>query len=414
MKILIISHMYPSTHDEIGGRFVHEQVKALIHLGCEVRVFSPVPWSPFPINRITRKWKRYAEIPKCQTRDGVKIYYPRYLSLPKTFLIEYSGHLAYWGLKFILNKVYKEFPFDLIHSHEILPDSIAGILVKRRYKKPLVITLHGQDITMRPFKNKRCKAVISGALKQADQRIFVSQRLLRVAKESHEVADNRNCVIGNGISLSEMDRENIYSHSKEPKRKNILSVSCLIPLKGIDYNILAISRIVTKGYDVAYTVIGDGPEMHSLKELVKKLNLEGHVEFLGEIPHQQVLEYMRNCDIFSLPSWNEGFGIVYIEAMACSKPVIACQDQGISDVIDHRQTGMLAKAKDVDSLALAMEYLLQNPSEAKIVGEQAQKLVETQYTWDENAKKTINVYKKTINEVSNDNSNRTSNNSLRM
>jgi len=56
MKILVLSHMYPSTFNEVAGIFVHEQVKALVERGVEVQVVSPVPWAPFPINRMSQKF----------------------------------------------------------------------------------------------------------------------------------------------------------------------------------------------------------------------------------------------------------------------------------------------------------------------------------------------------------------------
>ena len=64
MKILVISHMYPSTFNEIGGIFVHEQVKALVSKGVEVQLVSPVPWTPFTINYLSSKWKKYNNIPE--------------------------------------------------------------------------------------------------------------------------------------------------------------------------------------------------------------------------------------------------------------------------------------------------------------------------------------------------------------
>ena len=112
--------------------------------------------------------------------------------------------------------------------------------------------------------------------------------------------------------------------------------------------------------------------------------------------HKIVLEYMFRSDIFSLPSWNEGFGIVYIEAMAFAKPIIACRDQGIADVIEHKKTGMLVKSKDANSIVEAMEYLIQNPVEVQKMGNQAKIKIKSRYTWGKNVSKTIGIYEKAI------------------
>jgi len=102
-------------------------------------------------------------------------------------------------------------------------------------------------------------------------------------------------------------------------------------------------------------------------------------------------------DIFSLLSWREGFGVVYLEAMAHGKPVIGCQGEGIEDVIAHGKNGLLVKPRDIDSLVEALDFLLSHPEEAKAMGERARKLVLENYTWEKNAEKTIKVYKEVLN-----------------
>jgi teichuronic acid biosynthesis glycosyltransferase TuaC len=104
------------------------------------------------------------------------------------------------------------------------------------------------------------------------------------------------------------------------------------------------------------------------------------------------MKYISKADIFSLPSLNEAFGVVYIEAMACGKPLIGCKGEGIEDFVENLKTCMLVKPKDVDSIAEAKDYLLSNPDKAREMGEKAQKLVLENYTWGKNAEKTIKVY----------------------
>jgi len=67
------------------------------------------------------------------------------------------------------------------------------------------------------------------------------------------------------------------------------------------------------------------PEEERLKELAKSLGIESKVRFLGKLPHSEVMREMASCSLFCLPSWNEGFGLVYLEAMSLGKPVIGCR-----------------------------------------------------------------------------------------
>jgi glycosyltransferase involved in cell wall biosynthesis len=100
----------------------------------------------------------------------------------------------------------------------------------------------------------------------------------------------------------------------------------LINIKGIDYNIKAIQALSKKYPFLNYKIVGDGVEKDRLARLANDLKMNEHIEFLGRKTHQEVMKYMAECDIFSLPSWNEAFGVVYIEAMAHGKPVIiACK-----------------------------------------------------------------------------------------
>ncbi|MBP8961263.1 glycosyltransferase family 4 protein, partial [Patescibacteria group bacterium] len=114
--------MYPSSFDEAAGIFVHEQVKALIKKGVEVRVISPIPWTPFPINRIKGKWRKYSQVPSRAIWDDVEIFYSRYLAFPGAWFFASSGKRMHRGIKEMIERIYQEFPFDLIHAHVALPD----------------------------------------------------------------------------------------------------------------------------------------------------------------------------------------------------------------------------------------------------------------------------------------------------
>ena len=397
MKVLVISHMYPSTFNEIGGIFVHEQVKALVAKGIEVQVVSPVPWTPFPINYLSSKWKKYSTIPERTVYEGISIWYPRYVTFPRAWFFASSGQRMYLGIKDVVAKIYKEFQFDLIHAHVALSDGYAGMKIAQKYKKPLIVNIHGQDFQQTIFKNNKCKKNIEKIINFSEKTIVVSRKLKRIGKKYLEINKDKIIVVPNGIN-----REDIYTEKNKniqdyKDKKVILSVSHLIKTKGIDLNIKAIAKLKSKYSNIIYLIIGKGDEKKKLKELVNKLNLQNMVKFIGEVSHHKVMEYMAVCDIFSLPSWNEGFGIVYLEAMAQGKPVIGCQGEGIEDFVENGKTGLLVKPKDVDSLVEALDFLLSHPIEAQEIGKRAGDLVLKNYTWGKNAERTIEVYREVLN-----------------
>lgn len=392
MKILVISHMYPSTFNEVNGIFVHQQVEELREQGCEVKVVSPVPWTPFPINYISKKWKKYSEIPQKMVWEGIEIYYPRFLSFPKALFFASSGSRMYKGIKDTVAGIYKDFKFNIIHSHVALPDGYCGVLVAKEYKKPLVVTIHGQDFQHTIFRNKKCKDSIEKAINSSKKTVVVSSKLKKTGENLLKINKEKIAVVSNGINLEDIFNGKSILLEKYKKRKIILSVSHLKKSKGIQLNLKAISKNIKKYNNLFYIIVGSGKEKGELEEFSKQLCIQNNVEFVGEIPHKKVMEYMSICDIFSLPSYNEGFGVVYLEAMANGKPVIACQGEGIDGIIKDKETGILVKPKDVDSLVKAMDYLLSNSDEARAIGKRACKLVLENYSWEKSAEKIIKVY----------------------
>jgi len=371
MKVLVISHMYPSTFNEIAGIFVHEQVKALVNKGADVQVVSPVPWTPFPINYLSSKWKNHGAIPERAIWEGINVWYPRYVSFPRSWFFASSGQRMYLGIKELVTKIYREFQFDLIYTHVALPDGYAGMQIAQKYKKPQFVTIHGQDFQQTIFKSKKSKRNIEKVINYSTKTIVVSEKLKKIGEKYLQINYNKIIVVPNGINIGDIYTEQSKISQEYHGRKMILSVSHLIKTKGIDLNLKVISKLKRKYPNIIYLIIGEGKEKKNLKELVNKLNLQNMVKFIGEVSHYKVMKFMAACDIFSLPSWNEGFGIVYIEAMAQGKPVIGCQGEGIEDFVEHGKTGLLVKPKDVDSLVKALDFLLIHPSEAQDIGKRA-------------------------------------------
>jgi len=396
IKILTISHMCPSSFNEISGIFVHEQVKALIAKGVEVQVVSPVPWTPFPINYLSSKWKNYSTIPVRRVYEGTNIWYPRYVTFPRAWFFASSGQRMYRGIKDIVSKIYQEFQFDLIHAHVALPDGYAGMQIAQKYEKPLIVNIHGQDFQQTIFKNKKCKKNIEKTINISEKTIVVSKKLKKIGEKYLQVNKDKIIVVPNGINMRDIYTEKNKNIQEYNGKKVILSVSHLIKTKGIDLNLKAIAKLKQKYPDIIYLIIGKGKEKKNLKKLVNELNLQNMVIFIGEVSHYEVMEYMTSCDIFSLPSWKEGFGVVYIEAMAHGKPVIGCKGEGIEDFVENGKTGLLVKPKDVDSLTRAMDYLFSNSDEARAIGKRACKLVLENYTWNKSAEKIIEIYKEIL------------------
>lgn len=388
MKILIISHMYPSIHNSMAGIFVHKQALALKKQGCDIKVVSPVPFAPFPLSILSRKWKEYADIPTQTVIDGIDVYYPRYLEFPKGFLFHLSGFFMALGIKRTVKKIYESFKFNIIHANVALPDGYAAMIIGRDYPAEKLITIHGQDFQNTICKSESCRKALDKALNSADNIIAVSNKLKDIVKDKNYY--NKISVVYNGIDISDIEAEN----SIKPDKINIISVSNLIKTKGIEYNIKALARLIKKHSNLHYYIIGAGVEEAYLKSLTESLNLTNYISFLGKKENKDVLKWVKACDIFSLPSYMEGFGVAYIEAMAQGLPVIGVKGEGISDIIINGENGLLIERQNLNSLEKALSYLIENPEKRTEIGEKAKALVLEYLTWDENAKKMVNIYNK--------------------
>lgn len=386
--------MYPVPYNPVYGIFVHQQVKALANAGVEVRVVSPVPWAPWPLDRMSRKWRGYSDAPDRAEIEGITVHYPRYLTYPRAWFFSSSGERMYRGIRDRVSAIRKDFPFDLIHAHVALPDGYAASLLSEDHGCPFVVTIHGQDFQQVIHRDSSSMKVIGTTIARASAVFTVSSKLQKIGMKFFPEAEEKFSLIPNGVDPEDFNcpappRAN-FPVRNGPK---ILSVSNLIPIKGIDLNIRAIHKLKDRYPNISYSIIGEGSQRDTLEQLTKSLGMEDRVRFLGRIEHREVLRKMRECDVFSLPSWNEAFGVVYIEAMACGKPVIGCKGEGIEDFVEHGVTGMLAEPHNVDDLAEKMDFLLSHPEEAKQMGEKARELILEKFTWEKNAAMVIKAYK---------------------
>jgi glycosyltransferase involved in cell wall biosynthesis len=138
--------------------------------------------------------------------------------------------------------------------------------------------------------------------------------------------------------------------------------------KGADTLIAALPRALKAAPDTSLVLVGNGDDRPRLEHLARDLGVSEHAHFLFGLTPEQLYACYTNCDVFALPSRGEGFGLVFLEAMACGKPVIGGAHGGIPDIVDNGVTGLLVPHGDPERLAEALESLINNPSRAKEMG----------------------------------------------
>jgi len=151
------------------------------------------------------------------------------------------------------------------------------------------------------------------------------------------------------------------------------TVANLFPRKGLEYLVQAVGNLKESFDNILLVIVGTGDSQYEsqLRKQIQDLNLTQHVLFTGFQEYPEL--FVSQFDVFVLPSIQEGFGIVLLEAMALGKPIVASNVGGIPEIVQHEKTGILVKAADVEELNKGVLTLLNDPNKRRKMGEQAQK-----------------------------------------
>ena len=178
-----------------------------------------------------------------------------------------------------------------------------------------------------------------------------------------------------------------------PSRKLVLSVGRLSRRKGFDQTIRAVARLREDGLDVCHVVIGIGEDRDYLQGVARECGIQDRVHLLGHVLPEDLARWYCAADVFAMPNRqiggdNEGFGMVYLEAAACAKPVIAGVDGGTGDAVLDGQTGYRVDGASVDRICDALRRLLSDPDLAARLGSRGYERVQAELSWERVARAT--------------------------
>ena len=156
--------------------------------------------------------------------------------------------------------------------------------------------------------------------------------------------------------------------------------------KGMDTLITALPRLLTKRPEVQLVLVGAGDDRPWLEDLAEQNGVNRHVHFLTSLSYSELAACYGACEIFALPSKGEGFGLVYLEAMACGKPVIGGAHGGAPEIIEDGVTGYLVPHGDPIQLATSLEVLLADPDAGKAMGTRGKSRAEHEFRFNSFAK----------------------------
>lgn len=381
MKILVLTGFWPTKVNSISGIFVAQQCAALEKAGCDLRIVALGNTFHKPATLVTENAPSFIF-------ESTKICQIRVNNLPEHLFrlpgaLKVNSYLTGQAICRYIDKLFLSWKPDavLVHGLRYIATSIAHWrdLIKGRS----VVVLHGVDpqFDLNRVTTAHRKHLVK-VLPFIDTVVVVGNPLRSYSKA---IGLGDPLVVPNGTNLPPLT-EILISQRPLDETRVVLSVSNLVKLKGIDLNLRALAHFGATNPDTRweYRVIGDGPERANLEQLARTLGIQDRVRFLGRLNHSETMQQVGDCDIFSLPSWGEAFGIVYLEAMARGRPVIGCWQNGAQDIINHQVDGLLVKPHQIDSLYEGLNQLLTDPSECLRLGQNA-RITAERFSWDVNA-----------------------------
>jgi N-acetyl-alpha-D-glucosaminyl L-malate synthase BshA len=301
--------------------------------------------------------------------DRILFHEVEVLSYP---LFEYPPYDLVLATK--MAEVTARYNLDILHVHYAIPHSISAYLAKMMLpdrKTPFVTTLHGTDITL--VGNDRSYLPITRfGIEQSDAVTAVSQYLRQRTIDEFQIRRPIS-VIPNFVNCDVYSRATEGSLRQKYAKNNesiFIHISNFRPVKRIE-DVIAVFARVHKEYPAKLLLVGDGPERPKAEWLAETQGVSNDVLFLGK--QSDMAPLLSIADVLLLPSENESFGLVALEAMACEVPVIATRIGGLPEVVEHEEDGFLLGLGDVAGMAEASLKLVRNPQLRNEMGKAARK-----------------------------------------
>lgn len=375
--ILTLTPFYPSDGDEVSGCFVAEALREIEMRGAVSSVIA--------VDSIYHAGRKSS-----QQFPADWIRYPQ---LPGNFGLASSGRFLGTVLLKRVTRIHQRSPVSVIHAHAALPCGDAAAFLSHHLEIPFVVTVHGLDAFNRCFQDgiaarwRRTSSIRVYA--NARKVICVSEKVQGVLKDGLAAAGAtaESEVVYNGT-----DPEFFAPNDHHNERPTILIVGNLLAGKGHELVFRAISRLNQSHPDLQCKIIGEGADRDRFARLAQDLDIGGRIHFLGRRGRAEVAEAMRNCTVFVLPSRYEGLGCVYLEAMACGKPAIACHGQGIEELIRHGENGWLIPINGLEELVRGLQTLLENAELRARIGDAARLTILDNLTMSHQAGKLMRIY----------------------
>jgi len=383
MNIVIFSPGFPPW--AIGGEeyYSYYQAKEMAHMGHYVTV-------------ITNGSGTACHASSCLDSVTVNPVAP-------TVLNNSAIRYALIATKFLLSFLRLKTRPDVIHGHDPYGEGLAAVLAGKIFAVPVVITWHGAELMENEARfsfigDLSRLLTLRGACRVVVNSEFFKKLVANFTGDSRLPAKTR--VVFPGVDSEEFALRNdiriFRSGLAQKDNFMILAVCRLERIKGLDLLIRSIPSVLESFPDAKFVVVGSGSERASLEALSKRLNVENNVVFTGSVQRSSLPYYFSACDVFVVPTRGEGFGMAFLEAWSCSKPIIVTpQAPEIAKLVGAYGGGIVVEGSS-SQLSEAIVGLLSDKTSRCEMGRIGRHIAESKYSWKATASGNVRVYREIV------------------
>lgn len=299
------------------------------------------------------------------------------------------------------DKIVKKNKKYIIQCSKPLYIGAIGLLFKAIYNIDYIVYIHGTELNTYSD-NWRINILYKYIMRNA--KLVVSNSNYTKALAIEKGAVRKNIIVRNlGANINDFfpidSRDKICEQFKIDKKSTILlTISHLVERKGHLLILEAMKNLILKNYSLHYLIIGQGEFGKNIQREIQKLDLNDYVTLVGFTPSNSLNYFMNACDIYVMPNRQvgpdfEGFGIAFLEANACKKPVIGGRSGGVSDAILDGETGFLVDPYNISEITKKIESLIVDAELAQRLGENGYNRVIKTNNWKDVCKKINSIIK---------------------
>lgn len=381
MKILFCNYEYPPLGG--GGGVINKLVAEELAKRHEVTILT----------------SQGLGLPEFVVENGVKVHRVPVFFRSRQAAANFPSMLAYLPSAYVKGRqLVRAEHFDVINTHFVVPTGPVGQWLSTYADIPNVLSVHGGDLYdpskfSSPHRHAILRVLVRYLLHKAEVVVGQSNNTLQNVRDYYDAQLSCECIPLGIVRPQSTEVAKRAKYGLDDDAVVLVAVGRLVSRKAVDQLVQVVKDLANP--KVQLLVIGSGPQQANLEQLAKDMGIRAQIRFLGQVDEAEKFALLRMADIYASTSQHEGFGIVYLEAMACGLPVVCYDYGGQTDFLTTGKTGSLVKLNDRQAFTEAIRQLALAPASRESMGRHNKMAVEDYYI-DHCARRYEAVFEKAI------------------